>query len=699
MLSCVNATSQDRSKMNKRKREETTPAFFGGLVVVVILPALLLFTVLHTVSSDLDESFSHDLRRRMQKDLARMRGELDPVAFIQRRLNLACGLMSEGRVNSESLGRRLQILKRQGLGFVNFRFFDDRQRLISVDGESENFRAILERIYAALYQSVSQNDNSLLTRYRSMFDVFMGSVNPVVVAAERSALIKILIKGRPGFFYWNLFYSPAGDGSVTGGIAAWFLQENIPVNLAEKQLLPDFSDEKFGLVAGVIDLSNAGLSFPDNLPAAIVPGGINSLKQIVRQMQEDSSYEKLYSDRYIFTVPLSGSRVLYIFGRTLSSLSLFDLLLKLSFLVIVPYALKYCLMARAGGGDWAKILETRPGGFTFFMVLLPIAVFGMIWLSYIDLYGKNLVQHARERISRRLEALEENYAVAIEGLAEDYRRLPVVYNLKNKDFNHITQAFPTLQREERLQRIYVLNRKGRLLLSLPETNAPDGDLVARLMSAVARKLFISRFGSEQSWKDKMNDVMLESVAANFADLLGDITSELFKPFENLDQIGALNLAGRRVHVFSTFIDTDDPEEPLLMIIWQDVDAHARRYLRNQIADNISSSEARQPVRLGMVNVESGELPFPVELAKYPFVKQMIEHAWATRLLQFSVEEIAGNDHFVAVAPIAKIPGHAIVATMSAAEKRRETKKLYFVMFMAVGVCLILPFWTGRRFSR
>lgn len=684
--------------MDKRKRGNTLPGLISGLVFVIVLPTLLLFFALHSSSGYLRKNIENEIWAGLRRDVARIRRELNSTVFIQRKLNLAYGMMAEETVNSANLGKRLQILKKQGLDFVNFRFFDAERRLIAVDGESESFKVILERIYSALHQATSQNDGALLLRYRPMFDAFLGSINPVAVVAEKSGLIKVLIKGRPGYFYWNLFYSPAGDGSVTGGMIAWFSQNDVPVNLAEKQLLPEYSDNESGAVAGVLDLTNAGLSFPLAVSDTYVAGGLPVLSRVIAEMQRESVPEKMHAGKFIVTVPLASGRILYILAPGPGQAVFSRLLVQIFMLVFLPYAVYFCLVELSAAKSWKQIFIARPGQVVLVVAAIPVIAFSSIWLDYIELQKQNLAHRAREKISRHFELLEEGYAMALDNLENRYRQLPDSYAFKTGNFARIAAEFAGLKQSSVLQRLYILNRKGRVLLSLPEQNAGNGGLVEKLMAAVARKLFVAKFGGEQSWKDKIDDAMLESVAANFTDLLGDITSELFKPFEDFDHIGELSLAGKKHYVFSTFFNLDEPDNALLMIAWQGVDSFAENYLRGQILKNLSTSEDKQPIRLGMASNDADKLPFPADFAKYPFVKQMIEHARTTFLPQFSQEEIAGENYFVAVAPIGKIPAYTVIAIMPAVKEEQEINRLRMLMAMAVMVCLSSSFWVARSIA-
>ncbi|MDD3148099.1 MAG: hypothetical protein PHD82_12410, partial [Candidatus Riflebacteria bacterium] len=242
------------------------------------------------------------------------------------------------------------------------------------------------------------------------------------------------------------------------------------------------------------------------------------------------------------------------------------------------------------------------------------------------------------------------------------------------------------------------DKNGRILLGLPD-KAAAGEMIGKLMSAVARKLFLARFGGEQSWKDKVNDVMLESFTSSLSDLLGDAAAGLFKPFENFDHISEMVFADRRNYVFSTFIAPEKGKDSLLMVLWHGAESFAERYLARQIQRNITSRGQGVQLSLAMVPRRPGKYPFPKEFGKYPFVVKLSERVISASAMQFSVENIGGQDWLVAAAPMKKIPDYLVFAMWPMGLINADVSRLANLLVIALFLSILLVFWARRKLTQ
>ncbi|HQB82304.1 MAG TPA: hypothetical protein PLR50_02310, partial [Candidatus Rifleibacterium sp.] len=271
--------------------------------------------------------------------LEKLKNEVDDAFYIQRQLNLTCGRMAEEPFTAANIGKNLQTLRSNGLDFINFRFFDSARRLIPVSGESDSLKVMVQKMYEALSQADVDGEDKLLIKYQSLFDAFLGAVSPGHLARERAALVKVLIKGRPGYFYWNIFFSPAGDGALLGGMLAWFTEDDVPGNLAVKQLLGDFNHEFLPVrMAGVINFEKPANSFPAKVPGFFGYGGPGEIADEIARMRRNVESENRSGKTGLFILQIDTARVLYLLEKNISSpAEKAFFLFKLLMLILLPF--------------------------------------------------------------------------------------------------------------------------------------------------------------------------------------------------------------------------------------------------------------------------------------------------------------------------------------------------------------------------
>ncbi len=680
-----------------RNRRQPLPRFLAGFFIVAVLPSILLVLVWQKIYAD-RAGYLHNLRRvAIQKDLSAMRRECDNAFYIERKLNHCYGLLAEEPVAADNIGRHLQALKQQGLNFVNFRFFDSSRRLIPVKGESETLRALIQKLFEALSQFETEGDNALLTRYRPLFESFLGSINPGALAGERSSLVRVLIKGQPAYFYWNMFFSPSGDGKFMGGMVAWFAESEIPENLAISQLVDFYNrDLESPKRYGMLNLQTPEKSYPAVLSDVVFAGGVTELAHETIMMRRNFLSELITGAQSLNILHIDADRILYFLEETdARAVYAASLPVRLLLIVFLPVVFFMALGGHNSGKGWQQIVAGNPGSFFLIGALFPVALLTVVGWSYIGLQRQILHQQSWERLAGHIENLDENYIVAAGNLEKLYRRFATSGAMRSGDLHGIRQSFALLKKADALQRFYLIDRDGKILLALPDRGAA-AEMFGRLMTSVARKLFLAKFGGEQSWKDKVNSVMFESFSSGLSDLLGDAAANLFKPFENFGRLSEITFADRRNYVFSHFVETTDAADTKLMVIWHGAETFAERYLARQIMRNSSSSEQAQPVRLAMVPLKSGRMPYPREFGKYPFVGKLAERASASGAQQFSLEQVGGQEWLVAAVPMRQIADCLVYAMLPVHRVEAELHRLTALLVAAVFSCLLLSWWLGCR---
>ena len=675
---------------------ESRQAFLAGLLIVALLPSMLLILVWQNVYADYARNLAGVRQGAIGKDLARIRRESDNAFFIEKQLNQSYGMMTEEPVTSKNIGRHLQILKEHGLDFVNFRFFDRQRQLIPVSGEPEKLRAIIQRLFAALSQIETEGKTTLLEGSRSIFASFLGAANPASLASARSSLAKVLVGGNPGYFYWNMFYSPDDEKRFLGGMVAWFNEKDIPANVAVKQLLTAYGqDSKTAGIYGVLDLSVPENSIPERLADPELPGGLPRLKNEIAAMRQNFVSHKIVDGRLLSIVQVNADRILYFIGKTGNAAAYSSFVRGIFLIIFLPVLFYAALTLRGSGKGWRQFLAERPARAFFLASIFPVLLLAIVGWSLSGLHRQVLRQQAWEKLAVHIGNIDESYVVALGNLENTYRRFAVSGALTANDVTAIKAGFMQLEAAGAMQRLYIIDSRGKILLGLPDSGAP-GAMFGKLMTAVARKLFLARFGGEPSWKDKVDEVMLESFTSSLADLLGDAAASLFKPFENFDQVSEIMFADRRNYVFSTFIEPEKKENSRLMVIWHSAESFAERYLLKQVRRNMTASEYEQPVRLAMVSRKSGQWPYPREFSKYPFVFQLSERVTATSAQQYSIEQVAGHEWLVAASPMKKIPDYLVFAMLPAGLIDASFNRLAALLVAAVFSCLLLVWWVSRQ---
>ncbi len=593
--------------------------------------------------------------------LEKLKNEVDDASYIQRQLNLTCGMMAEEPFTAANIGKNLQALRSNGLDFINYRFFDSARRLIPVPGESDSLRAMVQKIYEALSQADMDGEEKLLIRYQSLFDAFLGAVSPGHLARERAALVRVLIKGRPGYFYWNIFFSPAGDGTLLGGMLAWFAEEDIPDNLAVKQLLGDFNQEFLpGRMAGIINYEKPASSFPGRIPGHFGYDGIGEMADDIAAMRRNIESETHLGKASLFILQIDTARVLYLLEKNApSSAEKVFFLFKLFMLILLSfYFYRLLHVERLAVGE-CRIAERWRPVFAA-LLLVPAIIIAFLGFFLAGLQRESAQREYLDRLSRMVQVVDENYHVAINNLNGLYRRFAGLTVVKDLNRPGIEKGFEVLRAGDAIQRLFLVHGDGKVLMALPERGS-QGETLQKLVAAVSRRLFQSRFGGEQSWKDRINEVMLESFSNSLSEIMGDAASGLFKPFENFDRVSELMFADRRNFVYSTFVSPEKGREATLLIGWHGAESFSERYLLRQIHRNSLTAEGVQPARLAMVPVAADRLPFPRAFGKYPFVARLAERVRVTASLQYSEEEIAGKKWLVVASPLKRIPEYLVFA--------------------------------------
>ncbi len=665
MLSYIHPLTENRNRKmnsdNNPKMDCLNSGFKKKAFSLVLFQAVLALALAGIFLARI----SHQEKRTVGKNnrllLEKLKNEVDDAFYIQRQLNLTCGMMAEEPFTAANIGKNLQALRNDGLDFINFRFFDSARRLIPVPGESDSLRVMVQKMYEALSLADINGDGKLLVKYQSLFDAFLGAVSPGHLARERAALVKVLIKGRPGYFYWNIFFSPTGDGTLLGGMLAWFAEDDIPDNLSIRQLIGSFNQESLpDRMAGVINYEKPAKSFPGRVPVFFGYAGIGDVAEEIAKMRRSLESENRFGRASMFILQIDTARVLYLLEKNVPSpAEKAFFLFKLLMLILLPFYFYRLLHGERLEMDACRIAERWRPVFVS-LLLVPAAIIIFLGFFAASLQRESVQREYLDRLSRMVQTVDENYHVAISNLNNLYRRFAGLGAVKDLNRPEIAKNFEMLREGDAIQRLFLVQGDGKMLMALPERGS-QGETLQKLVTAVSRRLFQSRFGGEQSWNDRINEVMLESFSNSLSEVMGDAASTLFRPFENFDRVSEIMFADRRNFVYSTFVSPEKGRNATLLVGWHGAESFSERYLLRQIYRNGLTAESVQPVRLAMVPAAADRLPFPRAFGKYPFVARLAERVRVTASLQYSEEEIAGKKWLVVASPLKRIPEYLIFA--------------------------------------
>ncbi|NCB39373.1 MAG: hypothetical protein EOM80_11455 [Erysipelotrichia bacterium] len=670
--------------------EKNRRGFWQSVTVFVLLPCCLVCLLWQsTVKHQLD-SLNRAAFKEMRKDLERLRREGDDRFYLQRQLNFAYGTMAEEPLTATNIDKYLQTFKNKGLGFINFRFFDAGRRLIQLQNESDGFRAMAQRIFEALSQPETEGSGALLVKYRSFFNAFLGAINPEDLANDKSVLLKVIFNGRPGYFYWNTFYSDAEDRRFLGGMLAWMTEEDIFANLAMRSLLDQKNAEGGeSRVFGLLDLAQ-----PESLSANQAGKKIHdlsALRSCVIDMRQNFATEKVFADNLLAIEQIAPEKFIYCLAKTQTRYyENISLILKLLLMLTVIFATRFIFNFHLARSFPPPEFCRHSFFVMFYTVLLPVLCFLLASYQYLSLQRQMLQQQTREKLENYIEAIDANYAVAVDKLEKTYHGLARAKAAQNLNQAELHSLVDSLFAKNAVSRVFFINRDGHVLFDYPETRLSN-DLIKKLVSTAARRIFAARRGYEQNWKNKVNDMMVESLAGNLSEVFGEGALSFLRPFETFDKISEFWFANRRYHVFSTFVETANKNAPNLMIVWQDTTPFSESYLRKLVTHNLETGEAGQAIKLAMVPRDAAKLPFPGEFSKYPFSVQMTDRVLSTETRQFAFGDAGGESWLIVASSLKSVPEYVLFAMSPAELIEAKIRLTAMQILLAAFLCVFIAY--------
>lgn len=662
--------------------------------VFAVIPSILIYSAWNFFSHQRILAGKDAAISEVRRDLLRLRRDGDDQLYVQQCLNFFYGNLAEEDYQQKTIANSLGRFREEGFSFINFRFFKADGSAMDLKGQSNSRRAVLQKIFEALLQVETTGEEKLLLRNRPFFDAFVGGINTSEISREKSSLLRVMMNGKPGYFYWNTFYSQEPAARFRGGFIAWFSAADMPKNLALEHLVDSINFEWRGRrVYGLVDLAEPESSLPANKKFSAFKFSQTDIVEKLIGLRNNFESQAEINGHLLVAEFFSPDKILYCLHLT--SENFYDNVATFLKILMLVWML---VVAQAGPAVAARALSAAPGaepicfGLSMrrFVVVFAAAVPSLLILFFAgqfrDTHAKMLTQEAFANLSGKIESLDENYQVAVRNLEGIYRKIAGLRAVRELNVKELDSLAAELNDKDALNRIYIADHSGKMRYSWPASRKSE-DITSKIIPAVTRRIFITQRGDEASFQDKVSGMMMDSFAGSYADVLGDTGTSLLRTFENLDSVNEFWLGNRRNYVYTNFVERGADKDPWLLYIWHGTVTFAQRYLQKQIQRNIDDAfKRKKSVQLAMVPRQRSRLPFPKDFNKYPFVTQLSEQVISSEIQQYLTGSMAGEKWLIAAAPLKRIPDHLLFAMYPCNLIDQQVFKLTAMIYFAAFLC-------------
>ncbi|MDD3001137.1 MAG: hypothetical protein PHF29_05225 [Candidatus Riflebacteria bacterium] len=618
-----------------------------------------------------------DFFRQTKKDMIKVKNEGSELVFLQKQLNFSYGLLQEEPVNSNNVGRRVEELNKIGLSFFRFRFFDAKSNPITFAENDETLKTVTHKIFNSLAASETNGDSTLIAKNKAYFSAFLGSIRPVDLLLRKSELIQANIKGKPGYFYWNTFYSNDFEKVFLGGMLAWCEQKDIPINFSMRLVL----DKQNMIVPatkqwGLINLTDVDNSYPQTVKKDI---NLN-LKNIKNSIDKMSRLmiSKAVTDNYMVTTSFfDDDKILYCVAlKDDKNIAEFKLLFQIISISFFIFLLK---------GLICKEINIEMSGHAILIFVFPVLFFLSFAFSYLELSKDNQMKQIVENLSDSIDEVDDGYKIAVLALEKKYLKLALSRDLSALNTNKMTGLSEHFKKEKLLDRVYVFDKSGALRYSFP--TKVSGDILKQLLHPAAMKIYAEQLDSELSFASKIQQVVIQNMTKAYTEGLEE-GKDLLKPFEKFQKISEFWLTNKRYYVFSSFIGDKKTKDPLLMIIWTRTAGFSEDYLQHKVQSTLNQDLMDNEVAFIMLSKEDSAMPYPIEYSKYRFPKDLKLKILQNDSRQQLITEIGGENYMILASPLKEIPEQILIALTPIKKYEYEYKILRYTILVN-GISMIL----------
>ncbi len=621
---------------------------------------------------------------------------------IQKELNKFYVLLMENKCTAKELEQRCIDFNQSGYSFVKLRFFNKKHNNVDIRNYTDNdmLNGAMQRLYSALATYRATGDDTLLRRFRSLFETLLGAIDLYKLAEESSTLIPVTLSGKPGFIYWNVYEEQVGTHDI-GGMLAWIRSSDIPPRFLCQKIVDKYnlssSANKSERIIGYVDTNLNGFLYPENIIDSI-PGFY--FKELILKLQELKaslrsydimgnflfSYIELGNGRYFFCLSPSSNEtiantctILFDVAVVITALLLCIFLYKCSLIKGIETSSKPATEVKSDSEskektNQAKLVDTpqQSGSVIYYFASRRVIVSAAVLISLLIIYfisinifiNKFSNKNNREQIYTNLNSvidwLDEGYEIAQKELSDKWMLLAKDEDVRALNKEAINSICETMKKEHSLDKMFITDKNGKIQYSFSGEIDKANSIFKKIIPVIGRKIASERFGTTESWNSRIDSLMINTIGESFSDLIGEGALSILKAFEKFDTVSEIELGNKRHLVFSTVIETPKNEQ-LILIIWQDSQSFSQDYLVNKIKDSQSLPENLRKVMLSMVPVHLDNQPYPPEITKYSFSRDITERVNYTKR-PANFETNAGGQKFYGVGTMLNsIPNYVIFA--------------------------------------
>ncbi len=610
---------------------------------------------------------------------------------IQKELNRFYVLLMENKCTAKELEERCLDFNNAGYKFVKIRFFNKKHNNVNIRNYTDDdiLNGAFQRLYSALVTYRSTGDNSLIKRYRSLFETLLGAVDLEKIAKETSTLIPVTLSGKPGYIYWNVYEDQVETHDI-GGMMAWIRSSEIPTRFLYQKVVDKYnmysSANENKQIFAFVDTNMNGFLYPENIINTIPDF---YLKELILKLQELKaclrshdkmsnyllSYIELGNGRYFFCLTASTNEVI----ANISTI-IFDIIIIIGAILLSASLYKIASTidnSRTNSSEETKENTTSilPSNSekklnniyrlnkyavlsTIYLLISLIIFFVSVNIFVSRFSNKNKKEKMHSNLLSVIDWLDEGYDIAKKELSDKWLMLAKDEDIKSLNQEAINNIANSLKKEHSIDRLFITDKNGKILYSL--TNDNNSSIFNKIIPVIARKIASERFGTEESWNSKIDSLMVNSIGQSFSELIGDNALNILKAFENFDTVSEIDLGNKRHLIFSTLIESQNNEK-YVMIIWLDSQYFSQDYLVNKIKDSQSLPENLKQIMLAMVPIHLDNQPYPPEITKYSFSRDVTERIKYTKRSSDFMTKIGEQSYYGIGTILSSIPNYVIFA--------------------------------------
>lgn len=653
-------------------------------ILCVVIPSITLYYVSFSIIEAFCEKKNHENIKYFRGELAKISREGSNEIFIQNQLNYAYGLLSEENITSKNIDKAYVNMKKTGLNFIHFRFFDSNSGIIPFKDDSSTMKTIIQKIFDDLVEYDKSNSNYSI-KNKTFFNMFFGSINPFEVAARKSELIECNIKGKDGYFYWNTFYSHTNSNVFNGGMVAWFVKEEIPEYFSIKQLIDDKNKEGQEFW-GLCGLKETESFYPATFTKKITIELIELKKIINSMIYKNQSYLKKQNMNF-YIESYETNKVIFCLTKTnpMEKAKDYSFIIKITIL---------CLCF-----SFIKVFLNKFNSVTLplhLIFLLSINIVIMLGIGFIGFksFGEVKINYDKESLSNYIYNIDRHYDLAKYKLEQEYRDLSNDSFIKQLNTTEMNKMFDKLKAENKIDRVYMVNRSGKIFYNYPYSSG--NDIISQFIKPAASKIYNEHYASNNSWSEKIKDTLIQNAVKSYTDVLEE-GAEFLKPFEKFNQISEFWFTNRRYYIYTNFVYTKNYKEPLLMLIWHKTSNFSSDYLKQQIKNSENINSSKNFIISVMIDKKGDEMPYPLEYSKYKFIREIRDKLLYDEKNQTVYANIANEKYIVVGSGLKSIPNKYIAVLKPVSRILKNVSDLFYITLFSC-ICSLIGIALSRFYD-